>query len=244
MNSSGLQLLDPISRQPLRWTAVESSLGFGYWAYADGGRRWPAALGIAYLRADREALAEAVVAHILAGDFPQALGMLLQDTDDFAPVVPELAVCGEMAKRLLANDVSLSGRELMEALGYGPVADYFALRGSAPTFFSGLGLLKLGAGKERTVIEVGCGAGHFVHWLRARGVEAVGTDSVFSKLCLAHRFLSVGAEKLVCAVAGKGQGVPIETAQATTVFCHDAFYFIKERGDTLLRGRVQRVLKD
>ena len=153
------QLLDPVSRKPLRFFPLGNLHGFGYWADEDDSQRWPATLGIPFLRADRTELADKVVRLIASNGYVEALAFLLQDIDDFAPRSPELRNCHQLAERLLANDRDLSAREMMEALQFGPVADYFALRGSAPTFFSGLGLLKLGASKARPVVDVGCGAG-------------------------------------------------------------------------------------
>lgn len=229
MTASWLQLLDPISRQPLRFHPLGRTEGFGYWTDSESTHRWPMAMGIPFLRADRKELAEAVVGLIDSGMLAEAVGRLLQDTDDFAPCRPEAAEACRIAARLLADDAELDAREMMQALQFGPVADYFALRGSAPTFFSGLGLLKLGACRERPLLEIGCGVGHFLSWLQARGIDAVGTDSVFSKLCLARRFLGIRADRLICAVAGKGLGLPMATTRPTSVFCHDAFYFFEEK---------------
>lgn len=233
MSTLWFHLLDPFSRKPLHFTPLGNTAGFGYWADEEAIHRWPMALGISFLRADRVVLAEAVVELLRVGKPVVAVGRLLQDTDDFAPRIPELDDCEDLAARLLAPDDELSAREMMEALQFGPVADYFALRGSAPTFFSGLGLLKLGAWADRPLVEVGCGAGHFLHWLQARGVEAVGTDSVFSKLCLAHRFLQVPADHLLCAVAGKEAPLPLDCAGPVSVFCHDAFYFFEDKSRCL-----------
>lgn len=233
MSAPWLQLLDPISRKPLRYYPLGTTAGFGYLADADLSHRWPMAMGISFLRADRIELAEAAVKLICAQELTEAVGQLLQDTDDFAPARPELNETCCIARRLLSSDGELNAREMMQALKFGPVINYFALRGSAPTFFSGLGLLKLGATQERPLIEVGCGAGHFLYWLRARGVDVVGTDSVFSKLCLAHRFFNIRADRLICAVAGKELAMPMVTSQPTSIFCHDAFYFFKEKSHCL-----------
>lgn len=228
-----LRLIDPLSGKPLRFIGAGNLPDYGYLTDEQQSRRWPVAMGIAYLRSDRLDLAERVVDLILARKQVEAVGSLLQDTDDFAPSVPELDDCERLASRLLANDRDLHARDMMDVLKFGPVADYFALRGSAPTFFSGLGLLKISVSHQRPLVEVGCGIGHFLYWLKMRGVEAVGTDSVFSKLCLAHRFLGVSAEHLICVVAGKESSLPMATTNSTSVFCHDAFYFIEDKAHTL-----------
>lgn len=237
MSAPWLQLLDPISRKPLRFYPLGQTEGFGYWTDSELSHRWPMAMGISFLRADRIELAEAVVKLISSQKLMEAVGHLLQDTDDFAPNRPELSETCRIATRLLSGDAELNACEMMQALKFGPVMNYFALRGSAPTFFSGLGLLKLGASKERPLIEVGCGAGHFLSWLQARGVDAVGTDSVFSKLCLAHRFIHISADRLICAIAGKKLAMPMETSQPTSIFCHDAFYFFEDKSHCLSEFR-------
>lgn len=237
MKMAWLHLIDPLSGKPLRFTGAGSLSDYGYLTDEAQSRRWPVAMGIAYLRSDRLDLAERVVDLILVGKHVEAIGSLLQDTDDFAPSVPELHDCERLAARLLANDGDLYPRDMMDALRLGPVADYFALRGSAPTFFSGLGLLKISVSLQRPLIEVGCGIGHFIYWLKKRGVEAVGIDSVFSKLCLAHRFLGVNADHLICAVAGKDSSLPMATTDSTSVFCHDAFYFIENKAHSLSEFR-------
>lgn len=227
------QLLDPVTRRPLKFFAAEGQPGFGYWMDENGSQRWPVALGIPFLRADRHELVQAATLLIDTNKYVEALGLLLQDIDDFAPNAPDLYDCHGLAQRLLIDDCDLSGREMMETLRYGPVADYFALRSSTPTFFSGLGLLKVGASRGRPVIDVGCGAGHFTYWLQTRGIEVLATDSVFSKLCLAHRFMGIRADRLICAVAGKQTFLPLVTSRSTSVFCHDAFYFIKDKAHSL-----------
>lgn len=237
MSPNWLRLQDPITQKPLQFFASESRQGFGYMESAEGEHRWPVAMGIPFLRVDRVSLAELAVADILSENCAEALARLLQDTDDFAPTIPSLSHCRQIATRLLADDDELVAWEIMTAVEFGPVSDYFALRGLAPTFLSGCGLLKLGVNKELPLIEVGCGVGHFLYWLAQRGIEAVGTDSVFSKLVLAHRFMNIGANHLICSVAGRDEGLPMATTQPVNVFCHDAFYFIKEKARCLAEFR-------
>ena len=233
MSFPKLQLLDPVTQQPLWFNAIAGNTNFGFWSSADDVQRWPVAFGISFLRVDRLELADKAVKLILECDFTAALACLLQDTDDFAPLQPQFEDCHRVAQHLLANDKAFSARDMMQALQFSRVADYFAVRGSSPTFFSGLGLLKLGVVPSAPLIEVGCGAGHFLHWLQARGMEVFGTDTVFSKLCLAHRYMGISADHLLCAVAGKGTPLPFQTHQATNIFCHDVFYFIKDKGQAI-----------
>lgn len=233
MSLGWLSFHDPLSRQPLCFAPVTKNGEYGYWSAGKDALRWPQALGIIFIRADRQRLAAAAVELILSGHYVKAVGLLLSDTDDFAPYKPRPENCELVAQRLIAGDKTLGAREVMELLQFGPVADYFALRGSAPTFFSGLGLLKLGARVNKPILEVGCGVGHFLYWLAARGLHAVGIDSVFSKLCIAQRFFSVQADHLLCAVAGKDFFLPFSSSRPTSVFCHDAFYFIHDKARAL-----------
>lgn len=233
MSAHWFELLDPITRTQLRFSAVGKDAGFGYWSSDGSSQTWPVALGISFLRADKAELAQQVCVLIKKQDFASALALLLQDTDDFAPVVPQLNACRRIAERLLADDKKLLACDMMQALEFGPVANYFALRGSAPTFFSGIGLLKLGVQPKRPLIEVGCGVGHFLSWLTTRGITVLGTDTVFSKLCLASRYMGIQPRHLLCAVSGKKAPLPLKTFQPSHIFCHDVFYFIKDKSDSM-----------
>jgi predicted dehydrogenase/SAM-dependent methyltransferase len=109
----------------------------------------------------------------------------------------------------------------MDALGYGPVADYFEHRLSDPTYLSGLALLSsFGAAP---VFELACGIGLL---LRAAGADGLGGDVVFSKLWLARRFVVPDAE-LVCFDAAAP--FPLPDGRAATAFCHDALYFLPRK---------------
>ena len=229
MSSHWFELLDPITRTRLQFSAVGEDINFGYWSSNDSPQTWPMALGISFLRVDRAELAQQVCTLIKMQDFVSAVALLLQDTDDFAPAIPPLNECLRIAERLLVDDKKLLACDMMQALEFGPVANYFALRGSAPTFLSGLGLLKLGVQPKRPLIEVGCGVGHFLSWLTTRGITVLGTDSVFSKLCLASRYMGIKPSHLLCAVSGKKVPLPLETFQPSHIFCHDVFYFIKDK---------------
>lgn len=229
MSPRWFELLDPVTRARLKFHAVGENTAFGYWSSEGSAQTWPMVFDISFLRVDRAELATQVCTLVKMQDFANAAALLLQDTDDFAPTIAPLGECHRIAERLLANDPELLACDVMQALEFGPVADYFALRGSAPTFFSGLGLLKLGVQPGQPLIEVGCGVGHFLNWLTTRGITALGTDSVFSKLCLASRYMAVKPNLLLCAVSGKKTPLPIETFQPSNVFCHDVFYFIDDK---------------
>lgn len=222
-------LLDPFSRGPLLYTQILNHLGFGILRCSTTLNEWPVVLGICYVRSDRVLLAKSVVESLKKSDFEQAIALLLQDTDDFAPQKPHDDECRRIAVRVLQHDDSLLASEVMEACRFGPVADYFYIRGSTPTFMSGINLLKIGMLPFQPLVEIGCGVGHFLYWLKTRNVDVIGVDSVFSKLYIASRFMHVPADKLICAVSGADAPLPLQTYQATTVFCHDVFYFIRDK---------------
>ena len=221
-------LLDPISGRPL----VQVSRH----VLSDGASRWPVLDGIAYLRsglADQPrpaGLRRAALAAIDAGDERGALALLLTDQDSHAPLpAPSLETTLALVDAVRAKQETLRGA--MRALNFGPVADYFAHRTSTPTFLSGLALLAHAGRPRGIVVELACGIGHFLRELSAHGVPALGVDLVFAKLWLAHHFVATDST-LVCADAVQ---VPVACPPATTVFCHDAFYFFADKGQAAQR---------
>ncbi len=186
----------------------------------DGEQEFPYLENIAYLR-DKPALREKAVGYIKDGKLQEALKVLLKDQDEFAPIPPPE---NDALNRIFTEKTGFL--ETMRLLNYGPVTEYFAHRTTAPTFLSGLALLQLGARKEQPLIEVACGAGHFLRSLEANGFSVTGIDLVFSKLWLARKFMQVRGP-LVCA---DSVAKPIfKPQQPTTVFCHDAFYFFENK---------------
>lgn len=189
-----------------------------------GWGRHPVIDGIPYLRLGRETLRDTALSHIAAGDTDRATAELLRDQDDFArtppPPVESLLPLVPAVRR---KSVTLS--QALEALGYGPVADYFRLRPSVPTFLSGLALVSQYAGGF-PVLELACGAGHFLRELGRFGIACAGVDVVFSKLWLARHFLSPDAQ-LVCADVCRP--LPIGATEPVAAFCHDAFYFFPDK---------------
>lgn len=218
----GFALLDPVDHSALRWESPATLRG-------DGSRRWPVVEGIPFLRTGREELREQVVAALDAEEMIHALALLLGDQDDFARIPPPTVA----ERRSLIESLGRTGgtlREAMAGLHYGPVADYFAHRWSAPTYLSGLALLDRFGVPGATVVETACGIGHYLRDLSLRGVASLGLDVVFSKLWLARRFLVPKVVGLVCADAVRGWPLgPAETSRPTVAFCHDAFYFLPDK---------------
>lgn len=187
---------------------------------SDGELSWPVIDDVFYLRQNHK-LREEAVFYLKKEDPDAALTVLLKDQDGFAPLPPP----EDEALRPIINGKS-GFLESMQLLNYGPVAEYFAHRASAPTFLSGLALLELAAHKKQPLIEIACGAGHFLRSLEANGFITTGIDLVFSKLWLARQFMNVKGTLICADIAAPPV---IQSQQATSVFCHDAFYFFKEK---------------
>ena len=187
----------------------------------DGESRWPVVEGIPYLRAGREELRANVLDALDRGDERAALVELLRDRDDWAPGAPPDRE--DVAAML---DGSPAPREAMEALGFGPVGDYFLYRLSDPTYLAGLALLGASWNAPRTSFELACGIGHYSRELARRGVQTAGGDVVFAKLWLARRWVSPGT-RFVCFDASAP--FPLADGSADLVLCQDALYFLPEK---------------
>jgi SAM-dependent methyltransferase len=205
-----MRLLSPTSGRPLVHARPHTLRD-------DRGERWPVVAGIPYLRAGRARLVASLLACLDAGDLDAALLLALGDQDDWDPTPPpdDDACADAVAAPTL--------RSAMAALGFGPVGDYFAYRWSDPTFLSGLGLLDAALAGASRVFELGCGIGHFLRELEARGVTAAGGDVVFAKLWLARRFVVPRAE-LVCFDAGRQ--FPLAADSADACLCHDVVHYL------------------
>lgn len=198
------------------------------------GRRWPVIDGIVFARASRPELANEALSLLDAGDCDAALVLLLADQDDWwrGPTADPAAL-----RDLVANRASLTLREAMARLSWGPVGDYFAHRWSDPTFLAGLALMEAHWTAPQSAFELACGIGQYLRALSQRGVAATGADVVFAKLWVARHWVAPEAE-LVCLDAAI-QPWPIgEGRRFDLVACHDAFYFLEPKGLILscLRG--------
>jgi hypothetical protein len=202
-------------------------------ALVAGQERWPVVDGIAFLRADRRALADAVLDALDAGDADTALVLLLGDQDGWARTPPPSeAARGELVR----NRAELSFRAAMDLLAFGPVGDYFAHRWSDPTFLSGLALAQAHWGTPATVVELACGAGHFLRAFAGHAATVVGCDLVFAKLWLARHYVAPGATLLCFDAAAPW---PLPDTAADLLFCHDAFYFLPDKPH--VAAEMQRV---
>ena len=179
--------------------------------------------GIPFLRADRRSLADAALAALDSGDPDLALVLLLGDQDNWARTPPP----DEAARHALVRAAdSMTFRDAMDRLAFGPVGTYFAHRWSDPTFLSGLALAEAHWTAPDRVFELACGAGHYLREFARVASEVCGGDIVFAKLWLARRYISSAAQ-LVCFDAAAPW--PLASASAGLVFCHDAFYFLPDK---------------
>jgi len=204
-------LRSPVSGKTLRLDTPHS--------LSTGHERWPVVDDIPFLRADRRSLADAALERLDGGEPEEALLLLLADQDNWARSAPP----DELSRRkVLQNADRLSFRSAMDLLAFGPVGTYFAHRWSDPTFLSGLALAEAHR-LPGPVLELACGAGHFLREFARTGETATGGDIVFAKLWLARRYVSQAA-RLICFDAAEPW--PFADGAFETVFCHDAFYFL------------------
>ncbi len=187
------------------------------------GERWPVVDGIAFLRADRRALADRALSALDFGDHETALMLLLGDQDNWARTPPPSE---EARREVIRRRDDLSFRAAMDLLAFGPVGTYFAHRWSDPTFLSGLALAQSYWGAPRRVLELACGAGHFLRAFAGHAAEVIGADLVFAKLWLARHYVAPKAT-LVCFDAAEPW--PFNDRATDLLFCHDAFYFLPEK---------------
>ena len=219
-------LLSPISGHVLTPEGLD--------VLAAPGEAWPVVDGIAFLRADRRAMAEQAVALLRAGARVEAAALLLTDQDGFAPDPPPSL---EATAALARDPERFTFRAAMRQLAFGRVGDYFAHRWTDPTYFSGLALAEAAFGglAGRPVLELACGAGHFLRAFAAAGITACGADLVFAKLWLARHYVASSA-RLVCFDAGAPVW-PLAAGSVGGVFCHDAFYFLADKPGIVARMR-------
>jgi hypothetical protein len=194
----------------------------GHALMADG-ERWPVVDGIAFLRADRRALADRALAALDSGDTEDALVALLGDQDGWARTPPPI----EAARRdVIRNQTALSFRAAMDRLAFGPVGTYFAHRWSDPTFLSGLALAQAHWNAPGCVVELACGAGHYLRAFAGHAETVIGCDLVFAKLWLARHYVAPDATLLCFDAAAPW---PLPDNAADLLFCHDAFYFLPDK---------------
>lgn len=215
--------VSPVSGRPLAADTPHS--------LTDGTTRWPVVCGIPFLRVGREELAAKALAALDADEREEALVLLLADQDDWwaGP-----AAAADDLRRLVREYDTLTLREAMALLGWGPVADYFAYRWVDPTYLAGLALLEAHWTEPATCFELACGIGHYARELTRRGVRCLGADVVFAKCWLAKHWVAPEAE-FVCFDAADSW--PVAGEQFDLVHCQDAFYFLPEQEKVAARLR-------
>lgn len=199
---------------------------------SDGEARWPVADGIPYLRTGRDEMVAQALARLDADDAAGALVLLLADQDNWwtGPRASDADL-----RRLVAERDTLTLREAMVLLAWGPVADYFAHRWSDPTYLAGLALLEAHWNEPRAAFELACGIGHYARELTRRGVACLGADVVFAKCWVAKHWVAPEAE-FVCFDAAAPW--PTGERRFDLVHCQDAFYFLPDQGEMAERLRA------
>ncbi|MGB7407385.1 MAG: methyltransferase domain-containing protein [Pontixanthobacter sp.] len=185
--------------------------------------RWPVVDGIPYLRTESEGLVALALTELDAGNEDAALVALLTDQDPWwtgpATDLAEL-------RQLIAQRETLSLREAMGLLRYGPVADYFAHRWSDPTFLAGLAMIEAHWNAPATAFELAGGIGHYSRELARVGTHCVSGDIVFSKCWLAKHWVAPDCDYVVFDAKDDW---PIGNTQFDLVHCQDAFYFLPDQ---------------
>ena len=228
-------LRDPVGGEPLRFKPViDQSTGL----LIGDGNVWPVVDRVPMLRVGRAELVAAAVAAIKNRQRRTALRLLLNDRDDFDRQPP--ASVADLDWVIDAVDTGRLGGEepgllhaALRRLRFGPVADYFAVRPSTPTFLSGLQLLAESAGDTHRLVDLAGGLGQLSGWFAAaarhagENVELTCVDTVFSKAWLARWLYCRGGQAVCCDVsAGR---CPVVIEGPATVLCHDAFYFLPDK---------------
>ena len=218
-------LCSPTNGTPLRQDTPHS-------LRCEAGERWPVADGIAYLRTGREELVAAVLALLDEDRRTEALILLLADQDPWwtGPVADPVNL-----ETLVKQRDTLTLREAMDLLGFGPVADYFAHRWTDPTYLAGLALLDAHWQSPRTVFELAGGIGHYARVLGHHGARVTSGDIVFAKNWLGKHWVAPDAQYLTFDAASLW---PITGHRFDLVHCQDAFYFLPEQARVADRMRT------
>jgi SAM-dependent methyltransferase len=170
-----------------------------------------------------------------------ALRLLLNERDEFDTQPPARVSQIDAVIQSVAATGRLFGKSLylqMRRLNFGPVADYFAIRPSTPTFISGLELFSQTAGHCDALIDLGCGIGQLAGWLQRRiDIPVMGIDTVFSKLWLARHSFLPNAPLICCDICRGALPLKPNQLSPTAVLCHDAFYFFHDKRSVLSKAK-------
>ena len=139
-------------------------------------------------------------------------------------------------RRLLTRRENLNARAVLSAffcadspLG-SEVGNYFTFRVDQPRHLAALTLLEQLPQDPRPVADLGCGAGHFEHYLHASGRRAIGINLNFSELWIARHWIAPHSA-FIC--ADLRDGLPFTTDALGAVFCSDAYHYVADRAPLL-----------
>lgn len=109
---------------------------------------------------------------------------------------------------------------------------YFNLRFCQPRHLAALALLANVPAGPRPVLDVGCGLGHFEHYLSERRdpVAALGVDMNFFHVWIARHWVAPRSH-FVC--ANVADGLPFADGAGAAVLCSDAYHYFPDRPSVL-----------
>lgn len=116
---------------------------------------------------------------------------------------------------------------------------YYAYRFSQPRYLVGMSLINLFLNSQKPILDLACGAGHFMHYLTntRENQKCVGIDRDFVSLYIAKKFIAPKGE-YICAEADKP--LPFEDDCFSGVLCSDAFQYFTNRSSSV--KEMQRIV--
>ncbi len=223
------ELRCPIDGAPLR--AAGSSASPEVATLDCGTHRWPLVDGVADLRADDPEGTAAAVDACDAADADRAAATLAARRDPWAPRPwPEPSEVLDAVSAHRRGD--LGPVPLLRALDFGPVADYFAHRWSAPTLASSAAIAA--SCPPGPIVDLAAGLGQLGWAVRHRRPDRTNVELVWAKAWVGARRVDPGARWVAADASATGLA---ETPEPRTVVICDALYFIADAAAVVAEAR-------